>query len=195
MVNRDKFFNIVRYHPFPGHMVQTQVDGTDVLLNTWEYIGGADLRWLAYSLATPYHETAHTMQPIHELGERSYFDKYEPGTDIGAELGNTEPGDGYLYRGRGYAQLTGRANYKKLGEILEVDLVNKPELALDPDTAAMIMFEGMVKGLFTGKKLSDFFNDDKTDWTNARRIINRLDRATLIAGYAKDFYAALTKAT
>ena len=53
----------------------------------------------------------------------------------------------------------------------------------------------MTAGWFTGKKLGDYFNGEKTDWRNARRIINALDKADTIAGYAKTFYTALLAAS
>jgi len=49
----------------------------------------------------------------------------------------------------------------------------------------------MMRGLFTGKKLNDYFNANTCDWLNARRIINGTDHAELIAGYAQKFYNAL----
>ena len=63
-----------------------------------------------------------------------------------------------------------------------------------PDVAAYILIDGMVKGAFTGKKLADYFNAHTTDWRNARRIINGLDKADLIASIAKEFYADLVTA-
>lgn len=141
----------------------------------------------AYVLATPWHETGYTMKPIHELGGRSYFDKYEPGTEIGKRLGNTQPGDGFKYRGRGYVQLTGRANYEKAGRIIGVDLVNNPDLALDPSIAARILVAGMIQGWFTGKKLSDYIDLQHSDYVGARRIINGTDKANTIALYAQQF--------
>jgi hypothetical protein len=60
---------------------------------------------------------------------------------------------------------------------------------------AQVMFEGMIRGSFTGKRLSDFFNDAKTDWPNARKIINGLDRAEMIASYARQFHGALIAAS
>jgi putative chitinase len=52
-------------------------------------------------------------------------------------LGNTEPGDGYAYRGRGLIQLTGRANYKKASDSIGVDLIANPDLVATPEYAAM----------------------------------------------------------
>jgi len=57
------------------------------------------------------------------------------------DLGNVNPGDGYLFRGRGIFQLTGRANYEKMGELLGLDLVNHPDLASTPETAIRIACE------------------------------------------------------
>lgn len=141
----------------------------------------------AYVLATTFHETAHTMKPIYEKGAKAYFSKYEPGTKIGKNLGNTTKGDGFLYRGRGFTQITGRANYLKAGNKLKIDLIGNPDLALSPKIAAQILVAGMIEGWFTGKKLSNYITDGKSDFTNARRIINGTDKAALIAGYAQQY--------
>ena len=89
-------------------------------------------------------------------------------------------------------QLTWDYNYKKLGEVLKIDLYNNPELALQTDISIKIMFVGMTKGYFTGKTLGDYFNTSKEDWVNARKIINGLDKAKLISDYALRFYSALS---
>ncbi|PBB75217.1 hypothetical protein CK227_10520 [Mesorhizobium sp. WSM4308] len=141
----------------------------------------------AYVLATAYHETAHTVKPIYERGAKAYFNKYKPGTKIGKALGNSVKGDGYLFRGRGYVQLTGRANYARAGKELAIDLLRQPDLALLSANAAQIIVLGMVEGWFTGKKLSDYINSAKSDFANARRVINGTDKADLIAGYAKQY--------
>ncbi|WP_050596705.1 hypothetical protein [Mesorhizobium ciceri] len=145
----------------------------------------------AYVLATAYHETAHTMKPIYERGARAYFNKYEPGTKIGKTLGNAVKGDGYLFRGRGYVQLTGRTNYARAGRELAIDLLRQPDLALLSSNAAQIIVLGMVEGWFTGKKLADYITLAKSDFKNARRIINGTDDADLIAGYAVQYDALL----
>ncbi len=152
---------------------------------------GLSLNAAAYVLATPYWETGRMMKPIYEKGARAYFNKYEPGTKIGANLGNTQKGDGYLYRGRGFVQLTGRANYAKAGKKLGVDLIGKPDLALDSAVAPLILLTGMIEGWFTGKKLSDYITATKADFVGARRIINGQDKAKEIAALAKQYVGLL----
>lgn len=168
-----------------GKLSQGQVDGINRLD---EHLAASDLpiKHQAYLLATSWHETASKMQPIHEYGKPAYFSKYDPGTKIGKVLGNTQPGDGYRFRGRGYVQLTGRANYTAAGRKLKRDLVGNPDLALDPDHAADILIVGCRDGWFTGKKLADY-----PDYENMRRVVNGTDRAALIAGYARTFEKAL----
>ena len=158
-------------------------------LFAWEALpGDKDDRHLAYMLATAHHETARTMQPIAEYGKgktRPYGQRLKqsgkPYTDTGA-----------IFFGRGYVQLTWYENYDKAGRKLGLDLLHDPLLAMIPAVAAKIMFAGMTEGWFTGKKLSDYFNDTKEDWVNARRIINGTDRADLIAGYGKKYHAAIS---
>lgn len=188
MTNIQDFFK--KYRLKYGKLNKSQVIGLEFLINNMQAI---DKRHASYMLATVKHECADKWQPIVEFGKKSYFDKYEPGTRIGTRLGNTKKGDGYLYRGRSFVQITGRANYKRLGAVLTVpkDLVANPDLCLDKWVAAEIMQTGMNLGLFTGKKLSDYINDDKCDYVNARRIINGMDQAKLIAGYAEFFESIL----
>jgi putative chitinase len=177
-INRPVFFQRVRLTFFSGKLSQSQVNGFEHILNEWENRGLSDFRWLAYMLGTCYHETAKTIQPIEE---------YNKGK--GRAYGRTV--NGHIYYGRGWVQLTWLKNYKTFADLLKVDLVNHPELALDCTIATQILFEGMIKGLFTGRKLSDYFNGD-TDWLNARKIINGLDCAEIIGMYGKRFLAALS---
>ncbi len=176
-----EFFDVLRKHF--GPLKQSQVDGFNTLHAA---TSGLDVRHRAYLMATAWHETAFTMQPIHERGPRTYFNKYEAGTKIGKVLGNTEPGDGYRFRGRGYVQLTGRRNYDKAGKATATDLLSNPDAALNPDLAARILIKGCMEGWFTGKKLSDY-----PDYPNMRRVVNGTDKADTIARYAVQIEEAL----
>lgn len=192
MINRKHFFDSIRQSMFAGSMNQEQVEGMEAILNRWEVSGLTDLRWLAYILATTYHETAMTMQPIEEFGKGK---GYKYGRKLKRSgVAYTVPDK--LYYGRGYVQLTWFENYETMGRLLGIDLLNKPELALDPNHAADIMFEGMTKGNshfgdFTGKSLENYFNDKTEDWNGARRIINGNDKAHRVGTYGKKFYEAL----
>jgi putative chitinase len=194
-MNDTAFFNAIRKSLFGGAMTQGQVDGVSVILDVF---AGADPRWTAYALATAFLETDRTMQPIKEYGGEAYFKRrYDingSNPNKARELGNVKPGDGAKYAGRGFVQLTGRDNYARAEKALNVPLINQPDLAMKPETAALIMYRGMVEGWFTGKKLAQYFDHDTTDWTNARRIINGLDKAQLIASYARTYHAALISA-
>ena len=187
MFDRDVYFDEVRKNLFSGALTQEQVDGQSVILAVWEYQGGGtpmdDERWLAYMLATTYHETAYKMWPTTEHGSESYLKgkKYYP------------------YVGRGYVQLTWDYNYDKASKALSLiddrDLVAHPEMALDSLIAARVMYRGMAEGWFTGKKLGQYFNEDTDDAKNARQIINGNDDDTLIAGYHAEFLTALQIST
>ena len=102
---------------------------------------------------------------------------------------------GQIYYGRGFVQLTWERNYKTMTDLLGVDFVNHPDLALELDNATNIMFMGMTKGLFTGKSLANYFNQTTEDWVNARKIINGLDKAQAIAMYGHNFYSAISYTT
>jgi putative chitinase len=92
-------------------------------------------------------------------------------------------------------QLTWERNYKTMSDLLGVDFVNHPDLALELDNATNIMFMGMIKGLFTGKSLGNYFSQTADDWVNARRIINGLDKSQAIAAYGHNFYSCLSYTT
>lgn len=179
MLDRKKFYDSVRPSIF-GALSQKQVLGMETILDEWEAEKLADLRFLAYMLATTYHETAHTMEPVAEYGKGK-----------GRKYGVPDPDTKQTYYGRGFVQLTWKYNYEAMSKVTGVDLVHNPDKAMELPIATKILFYGMLHGSFTGKKLSDFFNDLTTDWFRARKIINGLDKAELIAGYAEKFYNAL----
>lgn len=203
-IDRDKFFDGIRQQPFGGKLSAGQVAGTSAILDEWERRGLKDPRWLAYMLGTTKWETDHTMQPIQEAGGAAYltrsYDVRGGNPARARKNGNITPGDGVRYSGKGFVQLTWRNNYEKMTALLrkagvQVDLVARPDLAMRLDVASFVMFEGMIGGVFTGKKLADYFNAKMTDWLNARRIINGTDKAAEIAGVAKMFYADLAAAS
>jgi len=204
-----------------GGLDQQQVDGLNRLVSGIEQDPHVrDIRWAAYMLATAYHETAHTMQPIHEYGTRQYFiNRYGGQTRKGKELGNDTPEEGYHYAGKGDVQLTGEANYEKAEAALRREYPNviavweertgktfdltvgdqpndaaDPQNAMDPEISYAIMSYGMRSGMFTGKKLSDYIDDVECDYKAARKIINGTDKNILIAGYAKNFEEVLRAA-
>lgn len=177
-MNLKPFFDHIRPVFFPIGLKQDQVNNINLILDECRLAAITDLRWLAYILATVYHETAGEMRPIEEYGK-------------GAKrpYGNPDPQTGLAYYGRGFPQLTGRDNYDLFGRRLGIDLLHKPELALQAAHSAKILVLGMSKGLFTGKSLADYFPvSGEGDWINARRIVNSTDRAQLIANYAHVFY-------
>jgi putative chitinase len=163
-----------------GPISQKEVDGINALLSEMEGRGWVDRRWWAYVLATAWHETAGTMQPLAEYGRGK-----------GRPYGKPDAATGHAYFGRGFVQLTWKENYTKLGERLGLDLVRKPDLAMEATAAAQIMCLGMEEGLFTGKALGDYFDADTDDPINARRIVNGTDKAKLIAGYHYQALAAV----
>lgn len=187
--SRAVFFGELRKTLFKNGFTQSQVDGINSLLDVLEN-SKIGVNHAAYMLATAYHETARTMQPIEEYGKGK-------GRDYGRRLKmNRTPYSTSLpiYYGRGYVQLTWYENYDKAGKKLALDLLQKPELALVPEHAAAIMIYGMAEGWFTGKKLTDYIGDYTANYTAARRIINGTDKAGKIATEAAAFELALRRA-
>jgi putative chitinase len=180
MLNRKNFFDSIRHSLFEGRIKAKQVEGIEIILNKWEKEGYKDLRWLAYILATVFHETAHTMQPVQEFGRGK-----------GRKYGEPAGEYGHAYYGRGYCQLTWEYNYLRFSKMIGVDIYQFPEKACEPAVAVDILFIGMIRGMFTGKPLAQYFNDDVTDWVGARRIVNSLDRADMIGNIATKFHYAL----
>jgi len=187
MIQRKYFFDSVRGSLFSGSLSQSQVDGLNALLDYAE-TAQVDDRHLAYVLATTFHETAQTMQPIAEYGKGS-----------GKSYGKPDPETGETYYGRGYVQLTWKENYEKQDKKLGLNgtLVANADLALQPEYATAILFEGMADGDFTGVGLLKYITCDDpmvdtTDFYNARKIVNGLDCASMIQGYAQLFANAIT---
>jgi len=197
--NRKKFFD--GYRTRFGPLTQELVEALEFLLSQIEKddrfgVTETDRRQIAYCLGTFKWETAHTMRPIDEIGSAARFNKmYGPQTKVGKILGNTQDGDGALFHGRGYVQLTGRRNYSKAKKLTGVDLLTNPDAAKEPALAYQIAVQGMIDGWFTGKKLSDFIKEGVADFENARTIINGHDKAAMIADIARRFSEVLLESS
>lgn len=181
---RARFFDLIRDALFDGHLTVSQVAGVTAILDGWaQAFTDADERWLAYMLATTHHETDRTMQPIREYGHGK-----------GRPYGAPDPETGLVYYGRGFVQLTWKRNYATMSDVVGVDLVAQPDLALDLAIATCILLQGMTRGLFTGHALREYFHEATADWHRARRIINGLDQAARIALYGTRYYTAIQQA-
>ncbi len=138
---------------------------------------------IAYVLATADHETNHTFKPVIEAYWLPSPDNY-----LKTHLPSSKY---YPYYGRGYVQLTWDYNYEKYGRLVEKDLLKYPEKALDPEVALFVLVHGFKTGAFTGRKIADYINEHITDFINARRCINGIDKAKEIAELAQNHLNAL----
>lgn len=114
------------------------------------------------TLGTIAVETAWKFLPIREFGNDAYFARHYEGR---ADLGNLNKGDGVKFCGRGFIQITGRANYAKYGILLNVDLVGNPDLALTPSVAASIL-----ASYFSSRHIPAAAAVG--DWAKVRRLVN-----------------------
>jgi putative chitinase len=111
-INRGFFFTHVRRMMFSNVLQQSQVDGMSAILDGWEAkYATDDDRWLAYALATTYHETDQHMQPINEYGKGR-----------GRPYGKADPTTGQVYYGRGFVQLTWERNYETMSNLLVIPI-------------------------------------------------------------------------
>ena len=193
LFDRSVFFDSVRSDLFSGSLTQQQVNGMNTILDVWTFLAifrpnyQLDNRWLAYMLATTFHETAQTMWPIEEYGKGS-----------GQPYGKPDPETGQTYYGRGFVQLTWRDNYARADAELTLTGDDScewhAENALLPVVASKVMFIGMYKGWFrSGHDLPRYFNDAVDDPYNAREIINgdKSKNGNLVADYHNKFLAAI----
>jgi putative chitinase len=200
MINRDFFFESTNLRLFEGRMKTSQRDGLSGIVEEWDARHAHDDdRWLAYMLGTVHHETDKTFRPIKEYGGNAWYMKnYDITGDNPRRAranGNTEKGDGIKYCGKGFVQLTWKNNYAAMSPALGFELAEAPDRAMELPVATKILFYGMIKGTFTGRKLGDYFNPQGADWVGARRIINGRDKANLVADYAKRYYGAISYTT
>lgn len=210
-------FDRIRSDLFQGALDGVQVNGIELMVKEARRRRLSQAA-TAYILATAYHETGATMRPVEESlnyseeALRKQWPKHFTAADAkrwgrndshpanqeaiadkayGGRMGNGPPssGDGWRFRGRGFAQITGRDNYERMDARLGLggELVNNPSLALRPDIATKIIFEGMLDGVFTGLPLRTFTSKQPPDYEGARAVVNSNDKANQIAEYARTF--------
>lgn len=165
-----------------GRLSPAQVQSYEAILDAAAADSIEDPQHLAYILATTRGEVGSAMQPVREVGRGK-----------GRAYGKPAP-NGQTYYGRGFVQLTWQRNYRAMGDLLGIDLVWSPDLALDRQIAAQILVKGMKRGMFTGKALSTYISGDRCDFLNARRIINGMDRAQEFARHAANYLKAINAA-
>ena len=146
-----------------------------------------------FAIETPARVAAFVAQLAHESGQFRFMEeiwgptpaqgRYEPASTLAATLGNTETGDGKRYKGRGPIQITGRANYKRFGDLLGIDLVSDPARAARPELAFRIA------GLFWSKKGLSELADRATDEA-FREITRRINGGFNGLEDRRKFYAA-----
>jgi len=196
-INEEVFFAGYRRY-FESSIPQEQVEDLQFIikkLNDSTKITAEDLELLkekyACVFATIYWETARTFDPITERGTMRYLmsKRYYP------------------YVGRGYVQLTWLDGYRRFGNFLGLDLVGKPYLANEPETAWLILEEGMTRNWdvkrqedpnFTAYTMDEVFNEDTfagstryERFLQSRRIINGVDQRIAIANICEQFYKCI----
>lgn len=211
-MNRTAFYAALRSRGntlFGTSLSQGQVNSLELMLTEGQK-RGVPLKQLSYIMATALHEVGPKLQPIREnltytsakrirqvwpsrFPTEASAAPYVRNPQSLANLvyanrlgnGNAASGDGWKFRGDGLVQLTGKANFAKFGVQPGMDLA----------TSILVMFDGMLKGMFTGKRLDDYINGT-ADYYNARRIINAdvTANGAHIAAKAKAFQAALEAA-
>lgn len=216
--NSEAFYEHLRNTPLLGPTISTdEFTGCETILAA--AAGKLPTSWTAYCLGTAYHETGGVMAPnienlnystaarIKEVWPSRFptIASAEPFVRNAKALANhvyngrmgNRPGtnDGWDHRGRGQGHITGRDMYAKLDAELGLGgaMIADPDLAIRPDVSARILVVGMLKGLFTGKKLNDFIAASPltTQFANARVIINPDRNGQKVAADAEVFFAAL----
>ncbi len=184
--DKSAFYKTVRARL--GNLSASQVEGCQAILDV---IDGTPLSHQAYMLATAWHETGATMQPVREahwLSEawRKANLRYWP------------------HYGRGYVQITWLRNYQWLDAACAKAGMTKPcailanlDLAMRPDVAAFALRKGMEEGRYDsqGKRMADRLPmrgpATRAQYINARYLVNIQDKADLIEDYAQAFERAL----
>lgn len=160
-----------------GKLDQTQVDSINAIMAAADKRGITNPDMLGYFLATGWHEAQ--LRPVREgfkktdAAARLYVQKHYPD-----KYGKPAGPYGHWYYGRGLVQLTWHQNYKDVGRKIGIDLERYPDKALEPDTAATILVDGMLGGWFnsSGHGLAHYLGGNTLDWKGARKTVNVYDK-------------------
>lgn len=205
-MDKAQFFRDVR-QIFARPLTQRNVDSVNLILDDADRRGISN-DWLAYILATAHGESgldyarqenmnysaARIAQVWPRLAPRAQELAGQPKRLANAAYanrngnGNEASGDGWRFRGQGFVQLTGRANYRTFG------IEATPDRALEAEISTRILFDGMIRGMFTGRKLADFDVPGGFDFVEARRIVNGTFEAARYAAWAHEYQGALKRA-
>tara|TARA_R110000851_G_scaffold6659_3_gene26654 strand:- start:1822 stop:2451 length:630 start_codon:yes stop_codon:yes gene_type:complete len=184
----EEFYDEVARTLFYGSLPEFQRAPLTYMAEEFHRRGMTNVDQLAYIMATAYHETDR-FKALGEYGEGK-------GRDYGVPLLSIR-GKTIGYYGRGWVMLTWLQNYAKVSVAATlafgkpIDLVNNPDMIIDNlEVNAFATFEGMITGMFTGRKIGTYINGNGTDFLKARKVINGMDKASLIAGYAEAFKEA-----
>ena len=185
MEDRSAFYEAVRVSLYRGTLPDWQKEPLDRLIDEGRARSRSD-QDTAYVLATAHHETGR-FQFMEEIGKgegRTYGQPLRIWSNVSV-----------AYYGRGFVQLTWAGNYGRMSAFLGIDLINNPDMAKEPEVAAKVIWEGMIRGMFTGKNLADFITAESADYVGARQIVNGTDRDEEIAEFARQFESALSLIT
>ena len=211
-MNRPAFYTALRASGLFGKSLSaSQVAGIEGLLDAFVTAGDAKPDTLAYGLATSYHETGTRMAPVREgfatsdAGARRAVNnlaaKRGPASAVARYAKPAGP-HGHVYYGRGHVQLTWLDNYRDSSDDAGVDLVANPDAMMDPVISARVLWKGLLDGRWNGKgkglghyaMLDGIPGLSQAEAIQARRTVNGLDKAELIAGYHRRFLACVAAA-
>jgi len=205
-IDRSQFYASLRTSLFKRGLTQAQVAGMEGILDAFITHGDGKPDTLAYGLATAYHETGSRMVPVREgfastdAGARAAVNglaaKRGPNSAV-ARYARPRGPYHHVYYGRGHVQLTWLENYAASSADAGVDLVKEPDAMLDPTISARVLFKGLLDGRWNGRgyRRGLRYYLDAGDVVQARRTVNLLDKADLVAGYHRAFLAAANAAT
>lgn len=205
-LDRVIFYDSLRDNLFKGGFTSSQVKGIDDLLDAWELYGNDNANHLAYILAGVYHETGKLMTPVREgfaktnQGAINAVKKLYDQKRISKNYALPNKA-GVSFYGRGRIQNTWEDNYVKLEKRFGLPFTTNPDLLLDSVVDAKVTVVGHLEGIWTGKSLSYYIDEedeldseDLREYKEGRRIVNGTDKALAIGEYALKFENAVRKA-